>query len=65
VKRDRTRYVVVACLVAFHVMTFLMIRIVFLPHLVALTAFLPLERWGALTGTRPLRARGGIAPADP
>jgi hypothetical protein len=34
----------VAFLVSFHVMTFLMIRIIFMPHVVCLAAFLPLER---------------------
>lgn len=43
VRRDRTRYVLVGLLFAFHVITFLMIRIIFLPHLIALAAFLPLE----------------------
>lgn len=34
----------VAFLLSFHVMTFLMIRIIFMPHVVCLAAFLPLER---------------------
>ena len=34
----------VAFLLGFHVMTFLMIRIIFMPHVVCLAAFLPLER---------------------
>ena len=46
VRRDRTRYLLVAVLVAFHTFTFMAISIIFLPHLVALTAFLPLERLG-------------------
>ena len=46
VRRDRTRYLLVAVLVAFHVFTYMAISIIFLPHLVALTAFLPLERLG-------------------
>jgi hypothetical protein len=46
VRRDRTRYLLVASLIAFHVTTFLMIKIIFLPHLIALAAFLPLERLG-------------------
>lgn len=37
---------IVAGLYAFHLMTFLALGIVFLPHLVALAAFLPLERLG-------------------
>lgn len=40
----RLRYLAVAGLVAFHVITFLTIRIIFLPHLMCLGAFLPLER---------------------
>lgn len=44
--RPRRVHLIVALLFAFHLMTYLMLRIVFLPHLVALTAFLPLERMG-------------------
>jgi hypothetical protein len=47
VRRERTRYVLVGLLLAFHVITYLMIRIIFLPHLIALVAFLPLEQLGA------------------
>lgn len=36
--------VVVAALIAFHVATFVTLGIIFLPHLVAVTALLPLER---------------------
>ncbi len=46
VRRERTRYALVASLIAFHVITYLAISIIFLPHVVALTAFLPLERLG-------------------
>ena len=46
VRRERTRYVIVGALIAFHVITYLAISIIFLPHVVALTAFLPLERLG-------------------
>jgi hypothetical protein len=49
VRRDRTRYVLVGLLYAFHVATFVMIRIIFLPHLIALAAFLPLEGRGRRT----------------
>ena len=42
--RPKVQQYVVAFLVAFHVMTFLMIRIIFMPHVVCLAAFLPLER---------------------
>jgi len=44
VRRERTRVIVVAALVGFHLVTFAAIGIIFLPHLVAMTAFLPLER---------------------
>jgi hypothetical protein len=46
VRRERTRYAIVAALIAFHMITYLAISIIFLPHVVALTAFLPLERLG-------------------
>ena len=46
VRRDRIRYGLVIALLGFHVMTYLAIHIIFLPHLVALMAFLPLERLG-------------------
>jgi hypothetical protein len=46
VRRDRIRYTIVAGLIAFHVITYLAISIIFLPHVVALMAFLPLERLG-------------------
>jgi hypothetical protein len=42
--RPKIQQYAVAFLVAFHVMTFLMIRIIFMPHVVCLAAFLPLER---------------------
>lgn len=43
-RTDRARYVVVAIMAAFHLMTFGALTIIFLPHLVAITTFLPLER---------------------
>ncbi len=46
VRRERTRAVIVGALIAFHVITYLAISIIFLPHVVALTAFLSLERVG-------------------
>ena len=42
--RPKVQQYIVAFLVSFHVMTFLMIRIIFMPHLICLAAFLPLER---------------------
>lgn len=42
--RPKFQQYAVAFLVSFHVVTFLMIRIIFMPHLVCLAAFVPLER---------------------
>ena len=42
--RHRYRWVLVASFYVFHVMTFLMLRIIFLPHCVAMLALLPVER---------------------
>jgi hypothetical protein len=44
VLRGRWRYGAVAFFYSFHLMSFLTITISFLPHLVAMTSFLPLER---------------------
>ncbi len=44
VRRERVLYALVACLYAFHIVSFAGIGIIFLPHLIALTVFLPLER---------------------
>ena len=54
-----------AFLLAFHLVTFLAIRIIFLPHLVALMAFLPLERLGAKPAPRRVLARGAFDPTRP
>ena len=45
IRRQRTIVITVICLFGFHLMTFMALRIVFLPHCVALCAFLPLERF--------------------
>lgn len=42
--RPKVQQFIVGFLVSFHVVTFLMIRIIFMPHVVCLAAFLPLER---------------------
>lgn len=46
IRRERTLWIVIGCLYAFHLMTYAALGIIFLPHLVALAAFLPLERFG-------------------
>lgn len=43
-RSDRARCLAVVALLGFHLATFAGITIIFLPHLVAITAFLPLER---------------------
>lgn len=48
VRRERVRFAMVAVFYAFHVMTMVAISIVFLPHCVAVLAFLPLERLARL-----------------
>jgi len=44
--RGRVRYAFLTLAVLFHAVTFLTISIIFLPHVVCLLAFLPLERLG-------------------
>jgi hypothetical protein len=63
VLRGRWRYLAVAYFYSFHVMTIAMITISFAPHLVAMTAFLPLERirpivW--LTSAARRRVHAGV-----
>ncbi|MCU1345843.1 MAG: conserved rane protein of unknown function [Acidimicrobiia bacterium] len=63
-RRQRTRNFAVAGLVAFHLVTFLALHIIFLPHLVAMMAFLPLERLGRrryVAAIEPARAGAGVA----
>jgi hypothetical protein len=50
--RDRRRYLAVGFFYSFHVMTIATIAISFLPHLVALTSFLPLEKVRPLARVR-------------
>jgi hypothetical protein len=47
IRRERTVWIVIGALYAFHLVTYAALGIIFLPHLVALAAFLPLERLGA------------------
>lgn len=68
----RFRYAGVATLLAFHLVTFAMITIIFLPHVLCLASFLPLERVVARSGPRRageatqagdgLRQRGAPVP---
>jgi hypothetical protein len=65
VRRDRIRYALVGTLIGFHVMTYLAIRIIFLPHVMALMAFLPLERLGRRDAVGPVPAPSATSPASP
>jgi hypothetical protein len=55
--RKRTQIAVVAGLYLFHILTFAAISIIFLPHLVALASFLPLEGTGLRFEHADLRQR--------
>lgn len=59
-RTDRGRYLGVAAMLSFHVVTFGALTIIFLPHLVAILSFLPVERY------RPvLRIRARFASRSP
>ncbi len=62
VRHQRTLVAMVIGLYVFHLMTFAAISIIFLPHLVALTSFLPLEGVGLRFADADLRQRP--RPAD-
>ena len=62
VLRGRPLWGLVAGYVLFHVMTWLCIGIIFLPHLVCLAALLPLEQ---LPSFRTPRFSGAVAPPQP
>ena len=62
-RTDRMRVLLVAGLLSFHVVTYLGLGIVFLPHCVAILSILPWERLP--DATRRLRARVlGGRPAE-
>jgi hypothetical protein len=64
-RSDRARYAAVALMYAFHLVTFGALTIVFLPHLVAILAFLPLERFRPVRWVRDRRAAGRAASPQP
>ncbi|HEY7047279.1 MAG TPA: hypothetical protein VH373_08670 [Jatrophihabitantaceae bacterium] len=73
-RTDRTRTFVAFGMWAFHLMVFVGVTIIFLPHCVAIAAFLPLEVWwatasrGARRAARALLGRqraGGSSPREP
>lgn len=57
VLRQRWRYAAVGFFYSFHVVSFATITISFLPHLVAMTSFLPLERVRPVVRARALWRR--------
>jgi hypothetical protein len=59
VLRDRWRYAAVGFFYSFHLVSFAALTISFLPHLVAMASFLPLER------VRPLRRIRSLARSAP
>jgi hypothetical protein len=63
VVRERWRYRGIAFFYGFHVVTYATITISFAPHLVAMTAFLPLERVRPIEWARRRFARTPAAPA--
>jgi hypothetical protein len=63
VLRGRWRYLAVGYFYSFHIMTYAMITISFAPHLVAMTAFLPLERVRPIAWLQSA-VRGRVDPAS-
>lgn len=55
-RRERARVAVAALMIAFHVAVFAGITIIFLPHVVAIGSYLPLERLRVPTRARSTRA---------
>jgi hypothetical protein len=62
---EKWRVRVVGFFYSFHLVTFAMITISFAPHLVAMTSFLPLERWWERLVTRRSRRRLAAAEKPP
>ena len=58
-RRARVRVAIVVGLYGFHLMTYVALGIAFYPHLVALSAFLPLER----VAPRAWRQPAALSPA--
>ncbi|MER7008365.1 MFS transporter permease [Dactylosporangium sp. NPDC000555] len=64
--KPRTRYLIVAGFYLFHLLTFCLITISFIPHQIAMAGFLPLEKVTPITWLRRRRAgrNGRTAPAE-
>ena len=61
----RMRYAIVAFFYTFHVLTFATITISFMPHLFAMTSFLPLEKVRPIEWTKRLIRRRGADSGEP
>jgi hypothetical protein len=61
--RPRWQYLVVVFLLLFHLATFSMITIIFLPHVLCLASFLPLER--LVTGRSQIESPTCRTPSSP
>ncbi len=59
VRSKRVQYFIIAIFYGFHLMVFGAVTIIFLPHLVAMTSFLPLERVRPIVWLRNKIAGGG------
>ena len=64
-RSDRARTVVAFAMWGFHLMVYVGLTIIFLPHCVAITAFLPLERWWATVSRGARRAAGTLLGQQP
>ncbi|HEY3715780.1 MAG TPA: hypothetical protein VGL39_14740 [Jatrophihabitantaceae bacterium] len=64
-RSDRARTVVAFAMWGFHLMVYAGLTIIFLPHCVAITAFLPLERWWATVSRGARRAAGTLLGQQP
>ena len=65
VVKPKLRYAMVAGFYAFHIVTFSLITISFIPHQVAMASFLPLEKVTPVVWARRLLKRGEPAAGTP
>jgi hypothetical protein len=65
VRSDRARTVLVVFLLGFHLMVFGGLRIIFLPHCVAILSILPWERFPDVVAGLRRRVQRGRVPAVP
>jgi hypothetical protein len=63
--KPRMRYLIVAGFYVFHLVTFCLITISFVPHQIAMASFLPLEKVTPVRWARGLRGRRSPAAQPP